>query len=151
MNVRALVGAGDRIGLACLPFAVAGLALNLAFPGAFEAGGPPGWLQALSIVVLTVGVTAWAWSVVLILTRVPRGELITTGPFRVVRHPLYTSVALMVLPWLGFMLDTWLGAALGVVLYAAARRYEPDEEAGLEARFDGAWDDYRAGVLLPGV
>ena len=151
MKLRELVGAGDRIGLTVLPFAVIGLVLNLMFPEVFEVGGPMEWLRILSIGVLAVGVVVWAWSVVLIVTRVPRGELITSGPFAVVRHPLYTSVALLVLPWLGFLLNSWLGAVLGIALYVAARRYETDEETELANKFDGAWEDYRAGVLLPGV
>ena len=28
---------------------------------------------------------------ILILARVPRGELVTTGPFALVKHPLYTA------------------------------------------------------------
>lgn len=151
MKLRELAGAGDRIGLAFLPFAVIGLVLNFVYPQVFEVGGPTAWLRILSIGVLAIGVVVWAWSVVLIVARVPRGELITTGPFAVVRHPLYTSVALLVLPWLGFLLNSWLGAVLGIVLYVAARRFETDEEAELENKFDGAFEDYRAGVLLPGI
>lgn len=60
-------------------------------------------------------------------------------------------MALLVLPWLGFLLNSWLGAVLGMVLYVTARRFEADEEAELANKFDGAWEDYRAGVLLPGV
>jgi hypothetical protein len=47
------------------------------------------------------GVTVWAWSAMLIVTKVPRKELITEGPYSLVRHPLYTGVALLVLPWAG--------------------------------------------------
>jgi protein-S-isoprenylcysteine O-methyltransferase Ste14 len=103
----------------------------------------------VSIAVLAVGLVVWAWSVYLIVTRARRGELITTGPFALVRHPLYTGVSLLVLPWLGFLLDTWLGAAIGIVLYVAARRYSPDEDAELAARFGAAWEDYAASVKLP--
>lgn len=151
MTIAPLIGSGDRIGAAFLPFAIVGVVLNLAFPSAFEVGGPPAWLRALSIVVLVVGVLVWAWTVALILRRVPKGELITTGPFAIVRHPLYTDVALLVLPWLGFLLDSWLGAVLGVVLYVVSRRFEPDEEADLAARFGDEWDAYRRRVLLPHV
>jgi protein-S-isoprenylcysteine O-methyltransferase Ste14 len=151
MNLRPLVGSGDRIGAAFAPIALVGIVANLVFPAAFEVGGPPSWLLTLSLIVLAVGVVAWAWSVVLIVTRVPAGRLITTGPFRLVRHPLYTSVSLLVLPWLGFLLNTWLGAALGIVLYVASRRFEPAEEAELAERFGPAWDRYRSHVVLPRV
>ena len=148
-NVRDLVGCGDRIALFMVPFVVAGLILNVAFPGAFDVGGPPPLLRAASIVVLVVGLVVWAWSVVLILARVPRGELITTGPFALVKHPLYTAVALLVLPWAGFLLDTWLGAALGAVMYLATRIFAPAEEAELAREFGAAWDEYARTVTIP--
>ena len=132
-----------------LPFVVVGVLLNVVYPSVFEVGGPPDWLRAISLVVLIPGLLVWLWSVVLILRRVPRGELITTGPFAWAKHPIYTSVALLVLPWAGFLLDTWLGAALGVVLYATSRRYAPAEEAELAERFDTAWDEYARSVKIP--
>ncbi len=49
MNVRALVGSGDRIGLVTLPFLVVGVVLNIAFPAVFTVGGPPTWLGVLSV------------------------------------------------------------------------------------------------------
>jgi len=149
MRLRTVVGSGDKIGIAALPFAVVGIALNIAFPTFFSVGGPSDALWTASILVLAVGVTIWIWSVVLILQKVPRGELITTGPFAVMKHPLYTGVSLLVLPWLGFLLNTWLGLALGIVLYIASRRYAPEEEADLSARFGSAWDEYCGRVELP--
>ena len=149
MQVATLVGSGDKIGRATLPFAVAGIVLNVAFPAFFSVGGPPDALRTLSIAMLVVGLIAWAWSAFLVLTRVPRGELITTGPYRLVRHPLYTAVALLVLPSIGFLLNSWLGAATGVVMYLASRRYAPDEERELAERFGPAWDAYLGSVALP--
>ena len=109
--------------------------LNIIVPEAFSVGGLPPWLLAVSAFVLAVGVVAWAWSVLLILTNVRAGELVTTGPYSLVKHPLYTSVALPVLPWLGFLFDTWLGAVVGIALYAASRLFAPAEEAELADRF----------------
>jgi len=149
MNLRSLVGSGDRIGLVTLPFLVVGVVLNIAFPSLFTIGGPPRWLGVLSVLVLLVGVVNWAWCVYLLLSKVPRRELITNGPYAVVKHPLYTGVALLVLPWLGFLLNTWLGAAIGIVLYGASRLLAPAEEAELAQTFGGVWDAYAADVKLP--
>ena len=148
MNLKALVGSGDNIALFAFPFLMLGLVLNIAFPAAFRVGGPPAALAAVSAAVLAVGVVAWAWSAVLIARRVPKRELITDGPFSLVKHPLYTGVALLVLPWLGFLCDTWLGAALGVVLYAASRIFEPAEEAALARTFGAAWTRYSRTVRI---
>lgn len=121
MDLKRLTGSGDRIGLFTLPFVIVGLILNVAFPSVFDVGGPPTALAVVSVVVLIVGVTIWIWSVALILTKVPRGELITSGPYAFMKHPLYTSMALLVLPWIGFLLNTWVGALLGVALYIGSR------------------------------
>jgi protein-S-isoprenylcysteine O-methyltransferase Ste14 len=148
MNVKNLVGSGDRIGLFTLPFAVAGVILNLANPSLFRVGGPPALLQVLSIAVLVPGVAIWVWSVILILTNVSRGRLITSGPYAWVKHPLYTAVALLVLPWVGFLLDTWLGVLIGVILYIGTRIFAPAEEASLSREFGQTWREYNRSVKL---
>lgn len=148
-TLKTLVGSGDRIGLTTLPFLVVGLVLNLAYPTRFEAGGPPAALAAVSAAGLAAGVAIWAWSVALIVTRVPKGQLIAHGPYAVVKHPLYTAVALLVLPCLGLLLNTWLGAVLGAVMYTASRIFAPGEERTLARTFGDAWTDYQAGVKVP--
>jgi protein-S-isoprenylcysteine O-methyltransferase Ste14 len=149
MNLRTLVGSGDRIGLFTLPFLIVGLVLNIVYPAVFDVGGPPTGLLVASIAVLAAGIVAWAWSVLLIMTRVPRGELITGGPYALVKHPLYTAVALLVLPWLGLILNTWLGAVFGVVLYSGSRIFAPAEEATLSDTFGAAWAEYARSVKIP--
>ncbi|MGC4119696.1 MAG: isoprenylcysteine carboxylmethyltransferase family protein [Myxococcales bacterium] len=149
MRLKELVGSGDRIGLFVLPVLVIGVTLNVAQPSFFSVGGPPRVLQAISIAMLVPGVTLWMWSVALILSRVPKKQLITVGPYSLVKHPLYTAVALLVLPWAGFLLDSWLGAVFGAVLYAGTRLFAPAEEAALAKAFGPAWDEYCRSVKLP--
>jgi len=146
---KSACGSGDRIGLSTLPFLVIGLTLNIMVPTIFDVGGPPPALQLISIAVLIPGVIIWIWSVVLLLSRIPRGHLITHGPYSLVKHPLYTGVALLVLPWIGFLLNTWLGVLIGVVLYIASRVFSAEEEATLSKAFGAAWDQYRVSVKLP--
>ncbi len=149
MDLRALVGRGDRIGLFTLPFVIVGLILNVAFPSVFDVGGPSLAVQVISIVVLVAGVTIWIWSVVLILMKVPRGELITSGPYFLVKHPLYTAVALLVLPWIGFLINSWLGALIGIALYIGSRIFAPAEEASLSKTFGTKWEEYCSHVKIP--
>jgi protein-S-isoprenylcysteine O-methyltransferase Ste14 len=145
-NLRLLVGSGDRIALFALPFLLVGLALNIAFPAFFGVGGPPIAVWVAALLVLIAGAAIWAWSATLILTHVPRGRLITTGPFALMKHPLYTGVALLVLPALGVMLNTWLGAAVGCAMYIGSRLFAPAEEARMSATFGAEWDRYRGSV-----
>lgn len=147
-GLRLLVGSGDMILLFTLPFMAAGVIGNVLFPAVFQVGGPPVWLQVLSIVMLVPGVGTWAWSVGLILTKVPRGELITGGPYALVKHPLYTAVALLVLPSVGLLCNSWLGVAIGIVVYVATRRFAPAEEHALARTFGTRWDAYCRTVLV---
>lgn len=148
-KLRTLVGSGDKIGLFALPFLLIGLVLNLSFPATFSVGGPPALLKGLSCLVLVPGIVIWIWSALLILVKVPRGELITHGPYALVKHPLYTGVALLVVPWLGFLLDTWLGAVVGLALYGGSRLFAREEERALARAFGAAWDAYCRRVMLP--
>jgi protein-S-isoprenylcysteine O-methyltransferase Ste14 len=148
-TIRNLVGSGDRIMLFTLPFVAVGVVIQHLAPSLLSIDGSWMPLRVLALVVLGVGLVVWAWSVALILTKVPRGELITSGPYAVVKHPLYTSVALLVLPAAGILLNTWLGVVIGLGLYLASRRYSPDEESALEAKFGAAWEAYERRVLLP--
>jgi protein-S-isoprenylcysteine O-methyltransferase Ste14 len=148
MRLKALVGSGDRIGLFTLPFLLVGLALNIVFPAVFDVAGPPPALRVVAVVALVIGMAIWAWSAALIVANVSRGRLITTGPFAVVKHPLYTSVALLVLPSVGFLLNTWLGAAIGCVMYIGSRMFAPAEESHMATLFGVRWDRYTSAVRL---
>jgi protein-S-isoprenylcysteine O-methyltransferase Ste14 len=148
MKLKALVGSGEKIGLLTLPFLIVGLIINIIKPSLFYVGGPSTVLKIISIVMLIPGIVIWAWSVFLILTKVPQKELITSGPYFLVKHPLYTGVALLVLPWVGFLFNTWLGALVGVVLYLGSRLFSPEEEKILANTFGPTWDEYRKKVII---
>lgn len=73
------------------------------------------------------------------------GNLLTEGPYAVIRHPRYVEVMLAVLAYAAFAnhVGSWVLAALTVpVLHAVVLL----EERELKARFGAAWDDYAARV-----
>ena len=148
MKLKVLVGSGDRVMVLAAPFIVVGVVANILWPAVFRMGAGLGGVIA-GLALLVVGVPVWLTSVVQILVNVPRRRLITSGPYAVVLHPLYTSVALLVLPGLGLLLDTWLGPALGAVLYASSRLFAGAEEKLLAKYFPAEYPAYRSRVVLP--
>lgn len=85
-----------------------------------------------------------------VLTK-PGQNLVTTGPYRFVRHPLYT-VGLLSLVSIGLIAES--GFILGFVILgglAFSSIIIPREEAELIARFGDDYRDYRrhSGALLP--
>ncbi len=149
MKLRVLVGSGEKIMLLALPFVIVGLFLNIMVPSVFRVGGPGTTLRVISLILLIAGVTIWIWSVALVLIKVPQKKLITNGPYALVKHPIYTSVAWLALPSAGFLLNTWLGAAIGIVVYIGSKIYAPEEEKALSKVFGPAWDEYLREVKVP--
>ncbi|UCG92780.1 MAG: isoprenylcysteine carboxylmethyltransferase family protein [candidate division WOR-3 bacterium] len=149
MKLKELVGSGDKIGLLTLPFLIIGLVLNILHPSLFSVGGPSLVLKVISIIILIPGITIWVWSVVLILIKVPQKKLITNGPYSSVKHPLYTGAALLVLPWIGFLLNTWLGVLIGIIVYIGSRIFAPEEEEILSKTFGATWNEYCNKVKIP--
>jgi protein-S-isoprenylcysteine O-methyltransferase Ste14 len=151
MKLNFLIGSGRKIGIFFLPFLLVGVTLNIVYPDFFTIGGPHYILFCISIIILLVGIGNWVWTIVLLLTKVPRKELICTGPYALVKHPLYVGMAFLVIPWLGFLLNTWLGVVLGIVMYLGSKLYSPEEEKILFSIFGKDWDDYCKKVRLPWV
>jgi len=149
LNARLLMGSGDRIALFALPFLLVGLTLNIAYPAVFDVGGPPVAGRVAALVVLAAGLAIWGWSVALLLANVPRGRLIVTGPYALMKHPLYTGVALLVIPSVGLLANTWLGVPVGCAMYVGSRTLAPAEESRMSAMFGAEWDRYRAAVKMP--
>jgi protein-S-isoprenylcysteine O-methyltransferase Ste14 len=148
MKLKILVGNGREIGLFTLPFLITGLTLNIIFPEFFSVGGPSKALTFVSVILLIPGIIVWIWTVILILIKVPRKELITTGPYSIVKHPLYTVVALLVLPWIGILCNSWLGIFIGLTVYSGSRIYSPEEEKILAKIFGETWDSYCRKVMI---
>lgn len=149
MKLKLLVGSGRKIGLLALPFLVLGIGLNIVNPSLFSVGGPSFAIRIISITMLMLGLINWIWSVVLILTKVSKKELMINGPYALVKHPLYTGIGLLVLPWVGFLFNTWLGVIIGLIVYIGSRIFAPEEEKVLSKTFGVKWDDYCSKVKIP--
>jgi len=125
---------------------------------AWASFGLPSWLRwsGVALGLLVIPAVYWILTTLganvseTVLTK-PAHRLVTTGPYRWVRHPLYTagialfmSIALMAANWfiLGWAMIALCGVRLAVI---------PREEAHLLQTFGDAYRRYREGTgsLLP--
>ena len=85
-------------------------------------------------------------------TSVTRREhkLITSGPYRWVRHPLYTIGASLFVSF-GMMADNWFIALLGLLMFIVMAIRTPKEEANLIEKFGDEYRNYmkNTGGFLP--
>lgn len=76
--------------------------------------------------------------------------LVTRGPYRWVRHPLYTVGSSLFVSF-GLMADNWFIAVLGILAFIAMAIRTPKEEANLIEKFGDEYREYmkRTGRFLP--
>lgn len=79
-----------------------------------------------------------------------RHELVTAGPFRWVRHPLYATGTTFFAS-LSVVAANWFMGLASVCVLAMLLVRLPEEEGRLLERFDGEYEEYmeRTGRLLP--
>lgn len=112
----------------------------------FTPGEPIGWIAA-AVTVLGIALAIWAriclgrnWSSA---PAVKEGHaLVTSGPYRLVRHPIYTGILLAALgsALTGSIFAIWILAAVAVVFY---RRIDKEERIMLEL-FPEAYRTYQS-------
>jgi protein-S-isoprenylcysteine O-methyltransferase Ste14 len=76
----------------------------------------------------------------------PPRHLVTTGPYRHSRNPMYVAVMLMLLGWSVSFASGALAIYGGVVFVAFHLRVVYGEEPWLARTHGSAWEDYRARV-----
>lgn len=117
-------------------------------------------VQVIALVVMAAAMAVLVWaeavnrffsSVIRIQTE--RGHhVITTGPYRYVRHPGYAS-SLLLFVGAGLALGSWLAALIGLFLFVAILRRTVEEDRVLREQLEG-YADYARRVryrLIPGV
>jgi protein-S-isoprenylcysteine O-methyltransferase Ste14 len=77
-------------------------------------------------------------------------QLVTRGPYRWVRHPLYTFGSSLFIAF-GMMADNWFIALLGILAFIAMASRTPKEEANLIEKFGDEYREYmkRTGRYFP--
>jgi protein-S-isoprenylcysteine O-methyltransferase Ste14 len=126
---------------------------RLRVPLGFAAGGIAYWLSRPTMASLVTGMAVAAAGELLRIWAAGHLEkargITRSGPYRLVRHPLYLGSGLM---GVGFVVAarSWPVAIVALaylaLTYGAAIR---TEEAALDAKFAGAYADYRAGRAAP--
>jgi len=119
--------------------------------------GLPDWTRLLGvgIGILCVAGIYWLFSSIgsgITPTSATRKKhtLVTSGPYRWVRHPLYTVGSSMFISF-GMMADNWFIAALGVLAFIGMAVRSPKEETNLIEKFGDEYLEYmkRTGRFFP--
>jgi len=143
-------GIGLSVGFVTLSYGLPAAYLTLQFPGRLAINRIPYEVQAIFGLLLgLLGAMTYASSLHRLNEGLRRSVLVTTGPYAVVRHPVYASWMFILLPATALLLKSWLLLAAPAVAYAAFRILVSKEENTLESMFGETYRQYKRTV--PGL
>lgn len=150
-NEMNIVGQGGKIILFMLPSLIAAILVQVYFPQIAALPESLSFIQPAGYLLLVPGLILWGTAVVQLLTGFPKGKLVTTGAYGVVRNPIYSSVTFFILPAVALITLTWVYFVPAVFLYVGVMIFIGKEEQQLTQAFGKAYEDYLARVdrLVP--
>ena len=95
------------------------------------------------IALMFLGLVFYFSTVRLLLTGLKQTKLIKTGPYSLCQNPLYTSIALLIIPALSLILNSWLVLTSSLVGYILFKIFIRTEYNELEKFFGEEYRRYR--------
>ena len=148
------LGIGSRFGAPCIAYGITAVLLTHRFPDLFRFPHRAHVvLGATGGLLLSAGLAVYLVTVGWFLSAHRNGALVTTGPFRVVRHPLYAIWLWLIFPGIALLYHSWLVLGIVPVGHATFRAFIKREEDELERRFGHEYETYRREVnqVVPSV
>ncbi|CCH48618.1 putative Isoprenylcysteine carboxyl methyltransferase [Pseudodesulfovibrio piezophilus C1TLV30] len=123
------------------------------WPGVFRLSASPIALALcfLGWGMVFIGIGGYIWSVRAMVRAVKQNRLETSGPFSLVRHPLYAVWILFLFPGVALASGIWIMLGAAVVAWFFFEHWSKEEERFLEEIFGQEYEQYRLSVpaLMP--
>ena len=140
-------GVGPKMILSAVAYGVLAGAATYAWPDACLLRWPRYAVFAtVGGVLLALGVPMWLTGAISVMRAYNRDQLVTSGVFGLVRHPIYSSAIVLNLPGIALLTRSWPLFPMPLVAYAVFKLLIHREDEYLERRFGQAYLDYRARV-----
>ena len=100
----------------------------------------------LAVILILIGLPIWLVGAITVMRAYNRDQLLTSGVFALVRHPMYAAWIVLILPGIALLTASWPFLLMPLVAYAAFKALIHTEDEYLENRFGQSYSDYRASV-----
>ncbi len=142
-----LFGCGPKLAIVSLPYIILASVVMFMYPGFLD-------LKFLDVIYAKVagfiwlgtGIIFWIYSAVFFLKYFKPGELITKGPFRLCRNPIYSSVIVFIIPSMAIIFHSGLTFSISIVLYIGFRLSIHGETSVLKRIFGEEYEKYESSV-----
>ncbi|KPK75902.1 MAG: hypothetical protein AMJ79_09255 [Phycisphaerae bacterium SM23_30] len=121
--------------------------LTCFYPDLLTIPGIPYWALAIvGIGFLGAGMALYVYSLRIFNPGYQKGQLVTEGPYSVVRHPIYAAWILLICPGLVLFFRSWPMLFVPLVAYVSFKASIHKEDDYLKDKFGPAYSDYRSKV-----
>jgi protein-S-isoprenylcysteine O-methyltransferase Ste14 len=140
-------GVGPKIALGAGGYAVLALVASCLWPEVCSLRFIPSWiLYSLGGILCVLGIPLWLAGIHAAMSAYNRDELMTSGVFGLVRHPIYAAWIVFLLPGIALLCQSWLLFGASLTGYAVFKLSIQREDDYLAQRFGQAYLDYRSRV-----
>jgi len=147
MRKMTMFGIGPRMAVVSLSWALLTGLISYRWPGLFLVRAVPRTVcLVVGILLLVAAAIIWALSGPAMKKAFDGERLVTTGPFGVVRNPIYAGVIFLALPAVAVICRSWLMLTTVPLAYAAFKWLIRAENAYLAEKFGQDYRDYCARV-----
>ena len=141
-NGMNIVGQGGKIILFTLPALIVAILLHLYVPKIAALSEGIRFIKPIGYLLLLPGLILWGTAVIQLVTSFPKGKLVTTGAYSIVRNPIYSSVAFFILPAFALLTLTWVYFIVSIFLYTSVMIFIDTEEKQLIGVFGQEYSNY---------
>jgi protein-S-isoprenylcysteine O-methyltransferase Ste14 len=139
------MGIGPKIGSIVLPWLAVAIFLTLKFKGPFTYFAEKNKiLFFIGLVLVISGSLMYLLTAPALLKGLKETRLVTTGTYYLCCNPLYSSLLLIIIPGISFMMNSWLVVTTSIVGYILFRIFIKSEYAEMEKFFGDDFIRYRA-------
>jgi protein-S-isoprenylcysteine O-methyltransferase Ste14 len=103
-------------------------------------------VETFAWVLIAIGVLMWLAGAATVMRAYNRDELVTSGVYAVVRHPMYAAWIVLILPGLTLLTTAWPLLLAPIVGYTVFKMSIYREDEYLAKRFGRSYLDYRGRV-----
>jgi protein-S-isoprenylcysteine O-methyltransferase Ste14 len=145
-------GVGPRLFVPVVLFVAAAVYATRAWPEACVLHWlPESASRTVAVILAAIGLLMWGIAAVRVMRAYNCDQLVSTGMYSMVRHPMYAGWIVFILPGLALWYRSWPLLLPPVLAWAIFKALIRTEDRYLEERYGQPYRDYRARVneLVP--
>ena len=139
-------GVGPKFTIVALIMAILVFTIHFAWLAHLKIPLPRTLTLIIGIVLVIIGIPVFLVPGLTIHRYFEQGELTTRGVYSYIRHPIYGSWIVFIIPGIIFIFNSLIGFFIPILMYAVFKIFIVGEERYLEEKFGQKFTEYKKNV-----